>query len=78
MFKKALILDHTIFLSMEALKLRQFNSTFLNGTMYFFMTLLPTLRRIQRPTTQGRSSYAKYEKSRKIETYSNNHLQRIH
>ena len=43
-----------------------------NGTMYFFsMTLLPILRRIQRPTTQGYSSNAKYENSRKIETYRN-------
>ena len=43
------------------------NSTFLNGTMYFFlMTLLPILRRIQQPTTQSHSSHAKYENSRKI------------
>ena len=43
------------------------NSTFLNGTMYFFlMTLLPILRRIQWPTTQGHSSHAKYKNSRKI------------
>ena len=31
------------------------------------MTLLPILRRIQRPTTQGHSSHAKYENTRKIE-----------
>ena len=37
-----------------------------------------TSRRIQRPTTQGHSSHAKYENSRKIETYRNNHFQRIH
>ena len=30
------------------------------------MTLLPILRRIQRRTTQGHSSHAKYENSRKI------------
>ena len=30
------------------------------------MKLLPILRRIQRPTTQGHSSHAKYENSRKI------------
>ena len=30
------------------------------------MTLLRTLRQIQRPTTQGHSSHAKYENSRKI------------
>ena len=37
--------------------------------MYFFsMTLLPILRRIQRPTTQGHSNHTKYENSRKIET----------
>ena len=43
------------------------NFTFLNGTMYFFsMILLPIFRRIQRPTTQGHSSHAKYENSRKI------------
>ena len=46
------------------------NSTFLNETMYFSsMTLLPILRRIQRPTTQGHSSHTKYGNSRKIETY---------
>ena len=28
------------------------------------MTLLPMLRQIQRPTTQGHSSHAKYENSR--------------
>ena len=28
------------------------------------MTLLPILRRIQRPTTQGNSGHAKYENSR--------------
>ena len=42
------------------------------------MTLLRILRRIQRPTTQGHSSHAKFENSRKIETYRNNHFQRIH
>ena len=47
--------------------------------MYFFsMTLLPILRRIQRPAAQGHSSHAKYENSRKIETYRDNHFQRIH
>ena len=55
------------------------NSTFLNGTMYFFsMILLPILRRIQRPITEGHSSHAKYENSWKIETYRNNHFQRIY
>ena len=43
-----------------------------------YYTSLPILRRIQRPTTQGHSSHAKYENSRKIETYRNNHFQRIH
>ena len=38
--------------------------------MYFFsIILLPILRRIQRPTTQGHSSHTKNENSRKIETY---------
>ena len=47
--------------------------------MYFFsMTLLPILRGIQRPTTQGHSSHAKYENSRRIETYRKNHFQTIH
>ena len=32
----------------------------------FEITLLPILRQIQRPTTQGHSSHAKYENSRKI------------
>ena len=55
------------------------NSTCLNGTMYFFsMTLLPILTWIQRPATQGHSSHAKYENSRKIETCWNKHFQRIH
>ena len=55
------------------------NSTFSNGRIFFFsMTLLSILRRIQRLTTQGHSSYAKYENSRKIETYRNNHFQRIY
>ena len=32
--------------------------------MYFFsITLLPILRRIQRPITQGHSSHTKYENS---------------
>ena len=34
--------------------------------IFFSMTLLPILRRIQRPTTQDHSSHAKYENSRKI------------
>ena len=46
--------------------------------IFFSMKLLPILRRIQRRTTQGHSSHAKYENSRKIETYRNNHFQRIH
>ena len=33
---------------------------------FFSMTLLPILRRIQQPTTQGHSSHAKYENTRKI------------
>ena len=38
--------------------------------MFFFsMTLLPILRRIQRPTTQGHSSHTKYDSSRQIVTY---------
>ena len=65
------------FLSVEALKLRQ-GQLHLNGTIFFSMTLLPILRRIQRPTIQGDSSIAKYANSRKIETYRNNHFQRIH
>ena len=46
--------------------------------LLFSMTLLQILRRIQRLTTQGHSSHAKYENSRKIETYRKNHFQRIH
>ena len=42
------------------------------------MTLLPILRRIERPATQGHSSHAKYENSRKIilisyDTHGNTH-----
>ena len=46
--------------------------------IFFSITLLPILRGIQRPTTQGHSSHAKYENSRKIETYRNNIFQSIH
>ena len=42
------------------------------------MTLLPILRQIQRPATQGHSSHAKYENGQKIQAYRNNHFQRIH
>ena len=42
------------------------------------MILLPILRRIQQPTTQGHSSHAKYENSQNIEIYRNNHFQGIH
>ena len=46
--------------------------------MYFFlMILLPILRRIQRPTTQGHSSHTKYKNSRKIETYQIKPLKEI-
>ena len=52
---------------MEALKLRQGQLHFFKWNHVFFsMKLLPILRRIQRPTTQGHSSDAKYENSRKI------------
>ena len=79
MFEKAVIRDHPIFISVEALKLRQGELHFFKWKHVFFsVTLLPILRRIQRPTTQGHSSHAKYENSRKIETYRNNHFQRIH
>ena len=77
-FEKAVILDHPNFLSMEALKLRQGQLHFFKWNHVFFLTLLPILRRIQRPTTQGHSSHTKYENSRKIETYRNNHFQRFH
>ena len=78
-FEKAVILDHPNFLSVEALKLRQGQLHFFEWNHVFFsMTLLPILRPIQRPTTQGYSSHAEYENSRKIRTYRNNHFQRIH
>ena len=53
---------------MEALKLRQGQLHFFKWNHVFFlsMTLLPILRRILRPTTQGHSSHAKYKNSRKI------------
>ena len=70
-FEKALILDHPILLSVEALKLRQGQLHFLNWNHVFFsITLLPILRRIQRPITQGHSSHVKYENSRKIISYN--------
>ena len=67
-FEKAVILDHPIFLSVEALKLRQGQLHFFkwNHVFFFSMTLLPILRRIQRPTTQGHSNNAKYGNSPKI------------
>ena len=78
-FEKAVILDHPIFLSLKALKLRPGQLHFFKWNHVFFSTkLLPILRRIQRPTTQGHSSHAKYENGRKIETYRNNLFQRIH
>ena len=78
-FEKAVILAHPIFLSVEALELRQGQLHFFKWNHVFFsMTLLPILRRIQRPTTQGHSSHAKYENSRNIETYRNNHFEKIH
>ena len=65
----------TYFVWVEALKLHQGQLHFLKWNHVFFsMTLLPILRRIQRPTTQGHCSRVKYGNSRKIETYRNNHL----
>ena len=61
-FEKAVIIDHPIFLSVEALKLRQGQlHIFKWNHVFFSMTLLPILRRIQRPRTEGHSSHAKYE-----------------
>ena len=81
-FEKAVILDHQIFLSVEAPKLRRRQLRFFKWNHVFFsVTLLPILRRIQRPTTQVHFSHAKYENSRKItfisfhflHTYDNTH-----
>ena len=79
-FEEAVILDHPIFLSVETLKLRQSQLHFLkwNHVFFFSMTLLPILRQIHRPTTQGHSSHAKDENSRKIifisyDTHDNTH-----
>ena len=61
-FEKAAILDHPILLSVEVLKLRQGQLHFFKWNhVFFFMTLLPILRRNQRSTTQGHSRHAKYE-----------------
>ena len=66
-FEKVVILDHRIYLSLEALKLRQGQLHFFKWNhVFFFMTLLPISRRIQRTTTHGHFSHAKYENSRKI------------
>ena len=46
--------------------------------VFFSVTLLPILKRIQRPTTQGHSCHAKYENIRKIQIYRDNHFHRIH
>ena len=68
MLEKAVILVDPISLWVEALKLRQGQLHFFkwNQVCFFSMTLLPILRRIQRIITQGNSSHAKYENSRKI------------
>ena len=60
-FEKAVILDHPIFLSVATLRLRQGQLHFFkwNHVFFFPMTLLPILRRIQRPTTKGHSSHRK-------------------
>ena len=77
-FEKAVLLDHPIFLSVEALKLPQGQLHFFKwNNLFFSMTLLPISRRIQRPATEGHSSHATYANSRKIETHRNNHFQRI-
>ena len=77
--EKAVTLDHPIFLFVEALKQPQGQLHFFKWNYVFFsMKLLPILRRIQKPTTQGHSFHTKYENSRKIETYRNNQFQRIH
>ena len=50
--EKVIILDHPIFLSTEALKQHQGQLHFFKWNRVFFsMTLLQMLRRIQRPTT---------------------------
>ena len=78
LFAKAAILDHPILIGGGA-EARQGKLHFFKWNHVFFsMTLLPILGRIQRPTTQGHFRHAKYENSRKIETYRNNHFQRIH
>ena len=78
-FEEAAILDHPIFLSVEALKLCPGQLYFFKwNNVFFSMTLLLILRRIQRSTTQGHSGHAKYESSRKMETYWDNHFQKMH
>ena len=78
-FEKAVILDHLFLIGGDAEATSRSIPLFsMEPCIFFSMTLLPILRRIQRPTTQGHSSHAKYENSRKIETYQNNHYQRIH
>ena len=63
-FEKAVILDYLIFLSVEALKLRQGQLHFFKWNYVFFSKdIITVLSRIQRPTTQGHSSHAKYENS---------------
>ena len=64
-FEKAVILEHPIFLSVDALKLLQAQLHFLKWNHVFFLRL-KILRRIQRSITQGHFSHAKYERSRKI------------
>ena len=80
MFEKAVILDHAnFFMGGGAEAMPRSTPLFkMEPCIFFSMTLLPIFRRIQRSTTQGHSSHAKYENSRKIETYRNNHFQRIH
>ena len=78
-FEKAIILDHPIFLSVEALKLRQSQLHFFKWNhLLFLMILFPILRQIQRPTTQGHSSHAKYEKVEKSFLFFFHFLYDIH
>ena len=58
-FEKVVILDHLIFFIGEGAGATSRSTPLfkMEPCIYFSMTLLPILRRIQRPTTQGHSSF---------------------
>ena len=61
-FEKAVILDHPTFFIGRGAEATLISTPLfkMEPCIFFWMKLLPILRRIQRPTTQGLSSHARY------------------